>query len=63
MEKLVLDLGSDVPTDRATEQAAQAAREAARTLSDHETWCDSEAPTGVATERPLFPRPPRAPSV
>lgn len=28
-----------------------------------ETWCDSEAPTSVAAERPLLPRPPRSPKL
>ena len=26
-------------------------------------WCDSEAPTGVEVERPVFPGPPRSPRV
>lgn len=31
--------------------------------AEQEMWCDSEAPTGVAAERPLLPRPPRNPRV
>ncbi|RYZ04834.1 MAG: hypothetical protein EOO73_21905 [Myxococcales bacterium] len=30
---------------------------------DQEFWCDSEAPTSVAAERPLLPRPPRSPKL
>jgi hypothetical protein len=60
-------LNSEIPTARAPEQAAEAARIAAKQLSPaaagEEIWCDSEAPTGVATERPLLPRPPRNPRV
>jgi hypothetical protein len=52
---------SEVPTDRAPQHAALAAR-SADTL-EQEAWCDSEAPTGVAVERPLLPRPPRAPQL
>lgn len=55
-----------MPTDRAPEQAAEAARIAAKKSTQaavDEIWCDSEAPTGVATERPLLPRPPRSPRV
>ena len=62
MQKLELDLDSELPTDRAPEQAALSAR-AAAALADAEVWCDSEAPTGVAAERPVLPRPPRAPQV
>jgi hypothetical protein len=57
---------SDLPTDRAPEQAAEAARLAVQRLAavaSGEMWCDSEAPTGVATERPILPRPPRSPRV
>jgi hypothetical protein len=60
-------LSSEIPTERAPEQSAEAARIAAKRLSPaaaaEEIWCDSEAPTGVATERPLLPRPPRNPQV
>jgi hypothetical protein len=63
MQKLELDLDSELPTDRAPEQASRSARAAAATLADGEVWCDSEAPTGVAAERPVLPRPPRAPQV
>jgi hypothetical protein len=62
MQKLELDLDSELPTDRAPEQASRSAR-ALATLADGEVWCDSEAPTGVAAERPVLPRPPRAPQV
>jgi hypothetical protein len=64
MQKLELDLDSELPTDRAPEQAALSARAAAAAaLADAEVWCDSEAPTGVAAERPVLPRPPRAPQL
>jgi hypothetical protein len=61
-------LDSGVPTQRALEQSLLAARLAARARAkphdDEEVaWCDSEAPTGVEAERPLFPRPPRPPRV
>jgi hypothetical protein len=62
MQKLELELDSELPTDRAPEQAAQLAR-AAAALADGDVWCDSEAPTGVAAERPVLPRPPRAPQL
>jgi hypothetical protein len=58
--------GSEVPTERAPEEAAEAARTAAQRLAavaSGEIWCESEAPTGVATERPILPRPPRSPRV
>jgi hypothetical protein len=63
VEQLVLIFGSEFPTERAPEQAAATARAAAKAMLEEERWCDSEAPTGVATERPLLPRPPRAPRV
>jgi hypothetical protein len=63
MPKLELDLDSELPTDPAPEQATLSARAAAATLADRDAWCDSEAPTGVAAERPVLPRPPRAPQV
>jgi hypothetical protein len=63
IEQLELIFGSEFPTERAPEQAAAAARAAAQAALQEDTWCDSEAPTSVALERPLLPRPPRAPSV
>jgi hypothetical protein len=73
LERLELVFGSEFPTERAPERAAAAARKAALTLDDEvergleelhtEDWIDSEAPTGVAAERPLLPRPPRSPSL
>jgi hypothetical protein len=59
---------SEVPTQPALEQSLLAARLAARALAkphedDGPSWCDSEAPTGVEAERPLFPPPPRSPRV
>ena len=62
-EPLQLVFGSEFPTERAPERAASAAKAAAQALADEERWCDSEAPTGVATERPILPRPPRTPRV
>jgi hypothetical protein len=67
-EELKPTFGSEVPTEPAPERSALAARIAAKalsqpTLADEEVWCDSEAPTGVAAERPILPRPPRSPSV
>lgn len=62
-EERELKIDSEVPTDRAPEKSARAARAAAAALADAEPWCDSEAPTGVAVERPLLPRPPRAPQL
>lgn len=64
-------LDSEIPTERAPEQAASAARIAAARLAavateaahGEEVWCDSEAPTGVAAERPILPRSPRLPRV
>lgn len=63
VEQLELIFGSEFPTERAPEQAAAAARAAALAALQEEHWCDSEAPTGVATERPILPKPPRAPRV
>jgi hypothetical protein len=71
IEHLELVFGSELPTERAPEKAAVAARaavkaaagSAARAPRDEEVWCDSEAPTGVAAERPILPPPPRAPRV
>ena len=54
---------SEFPTEPHAERAAQTARAIAATLAEEDVWCDSEAPTGVAAERPLLPRPPRAPQV
>jgi hypothetical protein len=62
-EQLELIFGSEFPTERAPERAANAARAAALAMADEDRWCDSEAPTGVAAERPILPRPPRTPSV
>ncbi len=62
--QLEIDFGSDIPTERAPEKAAEAARLAVRALkASEEVWFDSEAPTGVATERPILPRPPSLPRV
>jgi hypothetical protein len=59
---------SEVPTQPALEQSLLAARLAARARArpqddEEAVWCDSEAPTGVEAERPLFPPPPRSPRV
>lgn len=62
-DKLQLDFGSDIPTARAPDDAAITARALAPTLVEQDVWCDSEAPTGVAVERPLLPRPPRSPTL
>ncbi|HXK19762.1 MAG TPA: hypothetical protein VNG33_18250 [Polyangiaceae bacterium] len=62
-EQLQLIFGSEFPTERAPERAASAAKAAVQALADEGRWCDSEAPTGVATERPILPRPPRTPRV
>jgi hypothetical protein len=59
LEILALRVDSELPTEPAPEAAATAARKVAQ----EEVWCDSEAPTGVEAERPLFPPPPRPPSV
>jgi hypothetical protein len=61
LEQLELVLDSGFPTARAPESAQLAARLAVRTAEDD--FCDHEAPTGVAAERPIFPLPPRAPAV
>jgi hypothetical protein len=66
-----LALESEKPTERAPERSAGAAQIGAAGLavvaSDaapvEEVWCDSEAPTGVAAERPILPRSPRLPEV
>jgi hypothetical protein len=63
LSQLELDLGSEIPTERAPEEAAKEARVAAKALVPEDVWCDSEAPTGVAAERPIFPPPPRKPRV
>lgn len=77
LDKLELNFDSEFPTNVNPARAAVAARIAAKVLADEarqreqserqsgaqEIWCDSEAPTGVAAERPLFPPPPRAPRV
>ena len=60
--QLDLDFGSDIPTEPAPQRGAETVRAAAKTLNE-ESWFDSEAPTGVAAERPLLPRPPSLPRV
>ena len=62
-EQLELSFGTEFPTERAPERAAAAARAALQRRREQENWCDSEAPTRVAAERPLFPRPPRSPKL
>ena len=68
-EILELSFDSESPTERAPERAASAAKAAAQALAKpprgmtEDVWFDSEAPTGVAAERPILPRPPRTPSV
>jgi hypothetical protein len=59
IESLALDLDSELPTEPAPEGVAAAPRK----VEHEEPWCDSEAPTGVEAERPLFPPPPRPPTV
>lgn len=61
IEQLELIFDSEFPTARAPESAVLAARLAAK--AHEEGFLDSEAPTGVAAERPVFPLPPRAPDV
>jgi hypothetical protein len=67
IEPLELSFGSEMPTQPALEQSMLAARLAARALArpndDEAVWCDSEAPTGVEAERPLFPPSPRPPRI
>jgi hypothetical protein len=67
IKPLELSFGSELPTQPALERTALAARLAARARNgkqaDAETFCDSEAPTGVEAERPLFPPPQRAPRI
>jgi hypothetical protein len=53
----------DVRSVQAAKMASVGAEEGERASSEAEPWCDSEAPTGVAAERPLLPRPPRSPRV
>jgi hypothetical protein len=61
---LELVFGSEFPTTPALEQAAMAARAAALALTaEEDVWCSSEAPTGVAAERPILPGPPRTPRI
>ena len=64
-EQLDLVFGSEFPTERAPERAALVARIATiqARKEEQEAWFDSEAPTGVAAERPLLPRPPRSPTL
>ena len=67
LKPLELNFDSELPTQPALEQSMLAARLAARALAkpddDEPGWCDSEAPTGVEAERPLFPPSPRTPRV
>jgi hypothetical protein len=68
IKPLELNFNSELPTQPALEQSILAARLAARALAkphedDEAVWCDSEAPTGVEAERPLFPPSPRAPRI
>lgn len=66
IKPLELSFGSELPTQPAFERSALAARLAARALKkseDEQVWCDSEAPTGVEAERPLFPPSPRPPRI
>lgn len=61
LEKLDLVFDSGFPTARAPENVQLAAD--AKKPAVEEEFCDHEAPTGVAAERPVFPQPPRAPDV
>lgn len=61
IEQLELIFDSGFPTARAPESAELAKRLAETAKNDE--FCDHEAPTGVAAERPIFPAPPRAPEV
>jgi len=66
IKPLELSFGSELPTQPAFERSALAARLAARALKkpdEEQVWCDSEAPTGVEAERPLFPPSPRPPRI
>jgi hypothetical protein len=63
IQELELIFDSEFPTARAPQCVALAARLKAKAEIDADGWCDSEAPTGVAAERPVLPRPPRAPDV
>jgi hypothetical protein len=73
LEPLDLSFGSEKPTQPDLQGAALAAYVTAKSLGarhaeavkkdDDAMWCDSEAPTGVEVERPLFPLPPRTPRV
>ncbi|HEX2869652.1 MAG TPA: hypothetical protein VHP33_00320 [Polyangiaceae bacterium] len=48
----------------AARHAAALRKEAtAARVEEEPLWCDSEAPTGVEVERPVFPGPPRSPRV
>jgi hypothetical protein len=48
----------------AARHAAVARKQAAAAHKEEDPmWCDSEAPTGVEVERPVFPGPPRSPRV
>ena len=48
---------------QAARQAQVARKEATPHKDEDPLWCDSEAPTGVEVERPVFPGPPRSPRV
>ena len=79
LEPLDLSFGSEMPTQPDLEGAALAAhlnakslaarhaavarKQAPATKDEDPLWCDSEAPTGVEVERPVFPGPPRSPRV
>lgn len=79
LEPLDLSFGSEMPTQPDLEGAALAAHLNAKSLAarhaqvarkeatprkeEDPLWCDSEAPTGVEVERPVFPGPPRSPRV
>ena len=74
LEPLDLSFGSEMPTQPDLEGAALSAHLTAKSLAAREAaakarkeedplWCDSEAPTGVEVERPVFPGPPRSPRV
>jgi hypothetical protein len=70
---LDLSFGSEKPTQPDLRGAALAAHLNAKSLAARQAaamrkeedplWCDSEAPTGVEVERPVFPGPPRSPRV
>jgi hypothetical protein len=64
--RAALPVGSDVPTEPAPVTPYKPREPKARevTIGDQEEpEFDSEAPTGVVTDRPLLPRPPRSPTL